>query len=253
MAGKTVAGETYESITGQLFEIGRQLRQPNGYPFDPNSLKEHLQAAIEGRFGSVVPVVVNTGNILQNHLDRFADFWKRRGRKVDFGIFKIPETLPAEFVLPIYVPEDLTAEQACQICEKGDKGRNAFVVKRWCDPMSFSGSAGLEKPQLLVVRDTIEPDKAWRNYSADMLRESGKLFLDLRQRVLHEAVYFDLFSKHLDVKGWTRCPESRLSDGSSADVYWGPDGGWLGVDADYPDSRDPSAGGREEVSIPLAS
>lgn len=45
-----VAGELYESITGQLFEIGRQLRQPNGYPFDPERLKTHLQAAIEGRF-----------------------------------------------------------------------------------------------------------------------------------------------------------------------------------------------------------
>lgn len=45
-----VAGDLYESITGQLFEIGRQLRQPNGYPFDPAQLKTHLQAAVEGRF-----------------------------------------------------------------------------------------------------------------------------------------------------------------------------------------------------------
>jgi|SRR3989338_3241729 len=45
-----VAGDMYESITGQLFEIGRQLRQPNGYPFDPLQLKSHLQAAIEGKF-----------------------------------------------------------------------------------------------------------------------------------------------------------------------------------------------------------
>ena len=45
-----VAGDLYESITGQLFEIGRQLRQPNGYSFDPAQLKLHLQAAIEGRF-----------------------------------------------------------------------------------------------------------------------------------------------------------------------------------------------------------
>lgn len=45
-----VAGELYESITGQLFEIGRQLRQPSGYPFDPEMLKAHLQDAIEGRF-----------------------------------------------------------------------------------------------------------------------------------------------------------------------------------------------------------
>lgn len=49
MAGK-VAGELYESITGQLFEIGRQLRQPNGYSFNLEMLKRHLQNAIEGRF-----------------------------------------------------------------------------------------------------------------------------------------------------------------------------------------------------------
>lgn len=49
MANK-VAGELYEALTGQLFEIGRQLRQVNGYPFDPAQLKVHLQAGIEGRF-----------------------------------------------------------------------------------------------------------------------------------------------------------------------------------------------------------
>ncbi|MBU1345259.1 MAG: hypothetical protein KKD66_26915 [Proteobacteria bacterium] len=46
-----VAGKLYE-ITGQLFEIGHQLRQPNGYPFDAEMLKKHLQAAIEGKFYS---------------------------------------------------------------------------------------------------------------------------------------------------------------------------------------------------------
>ena len=53
MANIMVAGDLYESITGQLFEIGRQLRQPNGYPFDPLQLKVHLQAGIEGRFSIV--------------------------------------------------------------------------------------------------------------------------------------------------------------------------------------------------------
>jgi asparagine synthase (glutamine-hydrolysing) len=44
-----VKGELYESITGQLFELGRQLRQPSGYPFDPRQLQIALQAAIELR------------------------------------------------------------------------------------------------------------------------------------------------------------------------------------------------------------
>ena len=50
MANQIVAGELYESITGQLFEIGRQLRQKGGYPYDPQQLKLTLQVAIEGRF-----------------------------------------------------------------------------------------------------------------------------------------------------------------------------------------------------------
>ncbi len=49
---KKVAGELYESITGQLFEIGRQLRQSNGYPYDPEKLKKHLQDGIEGKFSA---------------------------------------------------------------------------------------------------------------------------------------------------------------------------------------------------------
>lgn len=45
-----VTGRLYESLTGELFEIGRQLRQKNGYPFNPESLKKHLQDAVRGRF-----------------------------------------------------------------------------------------------------------------------------------------------------------------------------------------------------------
>lgn len=52
-----VTGELYESLTGQLFELGRQLRQPSGYPFDPRQLQIALQAAIEGRFSAVAQPV----------------------------------------------------------------------------------------------------------------------------------------------------------------------------------------------------
>ena len=53
MANIKVAGDLYETLTGQLFELGRQLRQANGYPFDPFQLKAYLQDAIEGRFSAV--------------------------------------------------------------------------------------------------------------------------------------------------------------------------------------------------------
>lgn len=77
MATKVV-GELYKSITGQLFEIGRQLRQPNGYPFDPQKLHRHLQSAIEGRFvgteANVVSITVDPDAPLD--CDKTNDGWK---------------------------------------------------------------------------------------------------------------------------------------------------------------------------------
>lgn len=48
-----VAGEMYYKLTGQLHEIMRQLRQKDGYPFDPEELSQTLQACIEGRFNTI--------------------------------------------------------------------------------------------------------------------------------------------------------------------------------------------------------
>ncbi len=49
-----VAGELYYELDGQLWEIKRQLRQPNGYPFNPDQLRVALQNAIEGKFDEQV-------------------------------------------------------------------------------------------------------------------------------------------------------------------------------------------------------
>ncbi len=73
-----VAGEMYETITGQLFEIGRQLRQRKGYPFNPEDLKNHLQAGIEGKFVStevgVFHITVDPDAPLD--YDKTRDGWK---------------------------------------------------------------------------------------------------------------------------------------------------------------------------------
>lgn len=49
-----VTGDQYRDFDGQFLEIKRQLRQRGGYPFDLESLKNHLQIAIEGRFEMAV-------------------------------------------------------------------------------------------------------------------------------------------------------------------------------------------------------
>lgn len=45
-----VSPAMYYELDGQLSEIKRQIRQPAGYPFDANELKDALQSIIEGRF-----------------------------------------------------------------------------------------------------------------------------------------------------------------------------------------------------------
>lgn len=54
-----VTGEEYYDLDGQLGEIKRQIRQKDGYPFDPAELKKALQAVIEGRFTAIVSAASN--------------------------------------------------------------------------------------------------------------------------------------------------------------------------------------------------
>ncbi len=57
MATPFAAGEELQlafDLEAQLHEIGRQIHQKVGYPFDPNQLRIHLQRAIEGKFGEII-------------------------------------------------------------------------------------------------------------------------------------------------------------------------------------------------------
>jgi len=45
-----VTGDLYVELDGKLAEIKRQMRQPGGYPFDPEKLNKFLQRIVEGRF-----------------------------------------------------------------------------------------------------------------------------------------------------------------------------------------------------------
>lgn len=109
MATQVVAGELYESITGQLFEIGRQLRQKSGYPFNPNQLKKVLQNAIEGRFPElgfylyVAPAQQNGGAIkgfdLERHLQetKLIDHTLSLEDEIVKGWLANPSSYPEEF------------------------------------------------------------------------------------------------------------------------------------------------------------
>jgi len=76
MATMFVAGEELQlafDLEAQLHEIGRQIHQKSGYPFDARALRTHLQQAIEGafapsKFGKLEYVQpVEKGKVLGGH------------------------------------------------------------------------------------------------------------------------------------------------------------------------------------------
>ena len=105
---KKVAGDLYEIITGQLFEIGRQLRQKSGYPFDPEQLKQHLQNAIEGHFISdpnkKSPYITHTLHLSVNY-----------SRTVEKGVKAGKYDWKNENITPHNFPSDTKGEKEVDI------------------------------------------------------------------------------------------------------------------------------------------
>jgi len=102
MAKSIVAGGLYYDLDGQLSEIKRQLRQSNGYPFNPWQLKTHLQAAIEGRFAPGEVYRVKLGGEITT--DQIAKTWK------DAGLYVNKDITQANFPLIVHDPEDVEIE-----------------------------------------------------------------------------------------------------------------------------------------------
>jgi hypothetical protein len=127
MANPIVAGELYESLTGQLFELGRQLRQPNGYPFNPFQLKLHLQAAIEGKFGPGEIYGVKLGGEITT--DQIAQQWR------DAGLYVNEHITQTNFSLKPHVIEDVEIEVIDPGC--------SFTEE---EGLKFLEAAGLERP-----------------------------------------------------------------------------------------------------------
>ena len=50
MKNQVITGQLYETLTKQIFELGNQLTQHKGYPYNPYQLKASLKNIIDGRF-----------------------------------------------------------------------------------------------------------------------------------------------------------------------------------------------------------
>ncbi len=172
-----VAGELYESITGQLFEIGRQLRQPNGYPYNPEHLKVALQNAIEGKFGDmpkkpVKPVLnfheeVSVGPLAKRFVPD--EFFKDRADEGD------------EPQLEVY--DDKFLLQTAQVVEPTEIATKlrSFTVTKYSNDRKIKAELPEDhKVELWQIADLITIQKTG---------ESGSLLANGRRNIFYVANY----------------------------------------------------------------
>jgi hypothetical protein len=115
-----VAGEQYYKLTGQLFEIARQLQQKDGYPYDLDLLSGVLQNCTEGVF----PGLSDTQSYVIRHAGSIVDDFapdEYRGKlaryKLTGQLFEIARQLRQKSGYP-YNPKSLS--MILQACIEGN-------------------------------------------------------------------------------------------------------------------------------------
>ncbi len=165
---------------------------------------------------------------IQAELDKFE--WLMDRCRTDFNWF-------------IFRPQGLTTQIALdKLCKP------QFTVQEYIDVSKYSLERQPDQSHLVLCRETIEPDEEWLNHSSDDMSTTSTPFLDICDRIVLEATYFLVFKKHLDIKGFTRCPRSR-SGRRVADAAWRPNDSKFRVFDSLPDNRNPDNGGREAIVL----
>ena len=264
MANNIVAGDMYRDIDGQLFEIKRQLRQPGGYPFDPELLKFGLQQMIEGRFVAgvdekTIPHMPSTFKVENTNLSEAIANCERFSKEI-LGItvdlreqFNMPTELPRENVLVIYDP-GLNNREAVEKALKSQK--KIKKVYEETDVMNYDGSRANGKPTLQIIANSITPEADTLGDNAkspDQLVADGRNYLRLRGYALAFGQRHFLHGDYLDPKTWTWFPKDRLPSGKVAFGCWfpGPDDRKVGFCWFRSGSCDPDYGARLAIPVSL--
>ena len=179
-------------------------------------------------------------------LDHWKQFCKdfKLKEEVDFEAAKEKAlTRPKGFDWVIYTPSGLTSREALdRLCSP------QFTVSESVSVQSYSLERQPDKARLILCRPNIEPDNDWR-VSANKMVATATPFLDCRECYILEGFYYSLTKKHLNIRGWTRCPRSRASKRKVADVSWYETSEKFCANYDGPDNDDPHGGGRETVIL----
>lgn len=182
-------------------------------------------------------------------LFRWFDHWKlfckefKLKEEIDFEAVKEKAlTRPKGFNWVIYTPSVFTSREAVdRLCS------SQFTVFESWAVQKYSLERQPNKARLILCRPNIEPDDEWR-VSSNTMAATTLPFLDCRECYILEGFYYNLTKKHLNIRGWTRCPRSR-SRRSVASVYWDEASAGFCARGGGPGSGSPYAGGREAVIL----
>lgn len=247
-----VTGNVYEKLDGQLHEIKRQIRQQNGYPYDPEKLSRHLQKAIEGQFLEEPKQVVEIQpaprfqfecpfSAADTNLDEIipiTEVWAKKILGVTVNLrkqFDIPAELPWKSVLLVFDP-GLNNREAV---EKSLKGQKLSVYEK-SNVMEYGGSEASSQPTLHIIENSITPTQDTMGMTPNQLSADNRPYLTLLGYGVAFGLRYFGFKDYLDPSTWTWFPANRLPGGEVAFGGWDPFPGfrrvefrWFGPGSSY--------------------
>lgn len=177
------------------------------------------------------------------------DFWVEMWNHLDWEFNASGLFVPAPgngFNWFIAMPKGMTPNSAFEICEK------RFSSSRYTDDLdqavTHNDRDARNGAYIIRVRDRIEADKEFANWSVNKLQKRKINCNTLAERLVLEIAYFLTSGKHLDNENWTLCAGSRNSVGRVPCVYWSTDERKLRVYWCSPDNADGDLRARQAVS-----
>lgn len=140
------------------------------------------------------------------------------GLYLDFDNLVIPERREG-FDRLIVVVQGVTIEQVFDKC--GQKFHTWKHTDGDLDGIYVFNQRDTKSGHYAIwVRDRVETDEEWKNYSANQLEHIEMKGETLLERLLHGLQYYLETGIHLDTESITICSGSRDSEGRVPGVYW---------------------------------
>ncbi|MDQ3014388.1 MAG: hypothetical protein M3Q73_00815 [bacterium] len=200
-----VTGELRSSITDQLFEIGRQIRQPNGYPFDPKMLRDALQSIIEGNLDCEP---LHHYQYLMHIKD---SSWKQAytllGMDTEFEAFisenpKFNERSYMDQVWMIPIIKGLTIQKIVQALGK----LNVTVTGNYQERSVFQLRGDSSDTYVISFKRALHGQSVSPWASRAEYKKEAAWGISPRERLMLELGYFLATGLHLDIYKSTVCP-----------------------------------------------